>query len=143
MKKYIYVFLCAFMACLTFSSCMQKENSSTFNSNYVFGVIESTQQKHLSYITYYDEQLQKIDNQKIELILNRDFTTTTINEKWVTDITYIHVLNECLIYLASVMDLHDRKIIGWSYGKSITAELALQAVKNACLNVKDTKGIIL
>lgn len=78
-----------------------------------------------------------------ENILNRDFTTTTINEKWVTDITYIHVLNEGWTYLASVMDLHDRKIIGWSYGKSITAELALQAVKNACLNVKDTEGIIL
>lgn len=41
------------------------------------------------------------------------------------------------------MDLHDRKIIGWSYGKNITADLALQAVKNAVLNVKDTDGIIL
>lgn len=89
----------------------------------------------------------KANNGKVpddkENILNRDFTTTTINEKWVTDITYIHVLNVGWTYLASVMDLHDRKIIGWSYGKSITAELALQAVKNACLNVKDTKGIIL
>lgn len=78
-----------------------------------------------------------------ENILKRDFTTTTINEKWVTDITYIHVLNEGWTYLASVMDLHDRKIIGWSYGKNITAQLALQAVKNAVLNVKDTEGIII
>lgn len=60
-----------------------------------------------------------------------------------TDITYIHVLNEGWTYLASVMDLYDRKIIGWSYGKNITAELTLQAVKNAVLNVKDTEGIIL
>lgn len=50
-------------------------------------------------------------------ILKRDFTTTTINEKWVTDITYIYVLNEGWTYLASVMDFHDRKIIGWSYTK--------------------------
>ena len=41
------------------------------------------------------------------------------------------------------MDLYDRKIIGWSYGKNITAELATQAVKNACLNIPDTEGIIL
>ena len=41
------------------------------------------------------------------------------------------------------MDLFDRKIIGWSYGKNITAELATQAVKNACLNIKDTEGVIL
>ncbi|MGL4606475.1 MAG: IS3 family transposase [Eubacteriaceae bacterium] len=66
-----------------------------------------------------------------------------MNEKWATDITYIYVLNEGWTYLASVMDLHSRKIIGWSYGKNITAELALKAVKNACLNIKDTEGIIL
>ena len=41
------------------------------------------------------------------------------------------------------MDLYDRMIIGWSYGQNITAELALQAVKNTVLNVKDTEGIIL
>lgn len=76
-----------------------------------------------------------------ENILKRDFTTTTINETWVTDITYIHVLNEGWTYLASV--LHDHKIIGWAYGKDITAGLALQAVKNAVLNVKNTEGIIL
>lgn len=40
-------------------------------------------------------------------------------------------------------DLCSRKIIGYAYGASMTAELAAQAVKNACLNVKDTKGMIL
>ena len=78
-----------------------------------------------------------------ENILNRDFEADTVFKKLVTDITYIHVKNEGWTYLASVMDLFDRKIIGWSYGKNITAELATQAVKNACLNIKDTEGIIL
>ena len=41
------------------------------------------------------------------------------------------------------MDLYDRKIIGYAYGTSMTAELALKAVQNACLNVSETKGIIL
>ena len=78
-----------------------------------------------------------------ENILNRDFEADTVFKKLVTDITYIHVVNEGWTYLASVMDLYDRKIIGWSYGKNITAELATQAVKNACLNIPDTEGIIL
>lgn len=78
-----------------------------------------------------------------ENILNRDFEADTVFKKLVTDITYIHVKNEGWTYLASVMDLFDRKIIGWSYGKNITAELATQAVKNACLNIPDTAGIIL
>ena len=44
------------------------------------------------------------------------------------------------------MDLCSRKIIGYACGTSMTAELAVKAVKavkNACLNVRDTKGIIL
>ena len=78
-----------------------------------------------------------------ENILNRNFKADTVFKKLVTDITYIHVLNEGWTYLASVMDLYDRKIIGWAYGKNITAELATKAVKNACLNIPDTNGIIL
>lgn len=68
-----------------------------------------------------------------ENILNRDFKADTVFKKLVTDITYIHVVNEGWTYLASVMDLYDRKIIGWAYGKNITAELATQAVKNTCI----------
>lgn len=78
-----------------------------------------------------------------ENVLNQDFTTTNINQKWCTDITYIHVLKDGWTYLASVMDLYNRKIIGYAYGKTMTAELALKAVENACMNVPYTKGIIL
>ena len=76
-------------------------------------------------------------------ILKRDFEAKTINQKWCTDITYIHVLKEGWTYPASVMDLCSRKIIGYAYGTSMTAELAVEAVKNACLNVRNTQGIIL
>ena len=90
----------------------------------------------------YTKNQGKVPDDK-ENILNRDFEADTVFKKLVTDITYIHVVNEGWTYLASVMDLYDRKIIGWSYGKNITAELATQAVKNACLNIPDTEGIIL
>ena len=76
-------------------------------------------------------------------ILKRGFGTETINQKWCTDIAYIHVQKEGWTYLASVMDLCSRKIIGYAYGTSMTAELAVEAVENACLNVRDTKGILL
>lgn len=52
-------------------------------------------------------------------IINRDFTTTTINQKWVTDITYIYTIKDGWCYLASIMDLHTRKIIGYSFSKSM------------------------
>ena len=43
-----------------------------------------------------------------ENILNRDFSADTVFKKLVTDIPYIHVVNEGWTYLASVMDLYDR-----------------------------------
>ena len=78
-----------------------------------------------------------------ENILKQDFIATDINQKWCTDITYIHTLKDGWTYLASVMDFYSKKIIGWAYGTSMTAELALKAVKNACLNAKNPTGIIL
>lgn len=78
-----------------------------------------------------------------ENILNQDFSTTSINQKWCTDITYIHTENEGWTYLASVEDLYSRKIIGWAFGKTIDAELAVRALKNAALNVRKTEGIII
>lgn len=86
---------------------------------------------------------EKVTSEQKENILNRDFNTTGINQKWCTDITYIHTVRDGWTYLASVMDFHSKKIIGYAYGTTMTAELAVQAVKNACLNVKSTNGIIL
>ncbi|HBZ09314.1 MAG TPA: IS3 family transposase [Bacillus bacterium] len=66
-----------------------------------------------------------------ENILARDFSTTTINEKWVADITYIHTLKDGWCYLASVMDLHSKKIVGYSFSCTMTTDLVIKALDNA------------
>lgn len=53
-------------------------------------------------------------------ILNREFTATAPSEKWVSDITYIRTKYGWL-YLTVIMDLFDRKIIGWAMSKGMTA----------------------
>jgi putative transposase len=60
-------------------------------------------------------------------ILAREFTVTVPNKAWVTDITYIRTWQGWL-YLAVVMDLFSRKIIGWSAGPKINRDLVLNAV---------------
>lgn len=60
-------------------------------------------------------------------ILQRQFTVTRPNKAWVTDITYIRTWQGWL-YLAVVMDLFSRKIVGWATGPTIRRELALDAV---------------
>lgn len=53
-------------------------------------------------------------------ILNRNFTAAMPGQKWVSDITYIPTVSGWL-YLTIVMDLYDRKIIGWSLSTSMEA----------------------
>jgi transposase len=93
------------------------------------------------------KQYRHFSNSKLitekENILKQDFTATGINQKWCTDVTYIHTQKDGWTYLATVMDFYIRKIIDWSYGTTMTAGLALKAVENTCLNVKDPSGIIL
>ncbi|OCA98108.1 hypothetical protein BGS1_24595 [Clostridium beijerinckii] len=64
-------------------------------------------------------------------LLKQDFTTNKINEKWVGDITYIYTLKDGWCYLASVMDLYTRKIIGYSFSKTMDASVAIAALDNA------------
>lgn len=78
-----------------------------------------------------------------ENLLEQNFETTTINEKWVADITYINTLRDGWCYLASVLDLHTKKIVGYSFSKSMTTELVLQALANAIGVQQPEEGLIL
>jgi putative transposase len=60
-------------------------------------------------------------------VLQRQFTVTRRNKAWVTDITYIRTWQGWL-YLAVVMDLFSRKVIGWAAGPTIHRELVPNAV---------------
>ena len=76
-------------------------------------------------------------------ILEQDFSTTSINQKWVSDITYIYVQKEGWCYLASVMDLHSKKIIGYHFSKQMTTDIIVQALKNAYVSQRPKDKVIL
>lgn len=59
--------------------------------------------------------------------LQRQFDVTEPNKVWVTDITYIRT-HEGWLYLAAVLDLFSRQVIGWSMGSRMDRELALNAL---------------
>ncbi|MFP9115939.1 DDE-type integrase/transposase/recombinase [Flavobacterium sp. RHBU_3] len=74
-----------------------------------------------------------------ENILNRNFYAANPAEKWVSDLTYIRTL-EGWVYLTTVIDLADRKVIGWSLSetmnaKSTTVKAFLMAKNNGLLTV--------
>lgn len=75
-------------------------------------------------------------------LLNREFDVATANTHWVTDITYIKT-HEGWLYLATVMDLYSRKIVGWSMQASLHADLVLQALLAAVWSRKPKPGLML
>ena len=75
-------------------------------------------------------------------LLNQNFNAVKPNEKWVSDITYIWT-DEGWLYLATVMDLYSRKLIGWSLSERMTTKLVIDALMMALWNRKMPKNVIL
>ena len=70
------------------------------------------------------------DNPVAENVLDRRFEVEDLDRVWATDITYIHT-DEGVLYLAGIMDLCSRRIIGWRMSDTMTADLVLRAVHMA------------
>ena len=81
-------------------------------------------------------------NIKRENFLNQKFKADKPGIKWVGDITYIYTSNSGWTYLATVMDLFDLKLIGWSYSTRMTSDIAIDALKMAVSNRKMEDNII-
>lgn len=63
-------------------------------------------------------------------LLKQNFTTTNPDEVWVSDITYVWTA-EGWSYLATVIDLYSRRIVGWAYAEHMRAELVVTALRRA------------
>ena len=73
--------------------------------------------------------------------LNRDFTPAAPNQAWSADITYIWT-DEGWLYLAVVLDLFNREVIGWSIKARMTAEIVMDALTMAWFRGKPAPGVL-
>ena len=71
-------------------------------------------------------------------ILNRNFESNSIGEKWVSDITYIRV-NDDWNYLTTIMDLADRKIVGWSLSEDMTVKNTVWSAWLSAISIGNIK----
>lgn len=109
--------------------------------NYVAGimrekVIRARNGKAFKYSRSSEAMTNVADN-----LLWRQFAAPSPNLKWTTDITYIWV-NDRWLYLATVMDLHSRYIVGWSLDMSMTETLITDALSMAYGRREVTPGLI-
>jgi transposase InsO family protein len=74
-------------------------------------------------------------------LLNRDFSVAAPNRTWVGDITYIWT-NEGWLYLAIILDLFNREVVGWSASNRMTRQLAIDALQMAVGRRHPDKGLL-
>ncbi|PKG22764.1 DDE-type integrase/transposase/recombinase [Niallia nealsonii] len=113
----------------------------------VFSVSLKRVQRIMSKVEIYSITMSPHSNKKPiearENILQQEFSTSKWNEKWVADITYIHTLRYGWGYLATVLDLHSKKIVGYSFSRSMTTEFVLHALDDAVSVQQPEPGLIL
>jgi putative transposase len=73
-------------------------------------------------------------------LLQQDFVANIPNQKWVADITYVRT-QEGWLYVAIVLDLFSRKVIGLAMGESLHTELVLQAMNQALQRRQPKNGL--
>lgn len=73
--------------------------------------------------------------------LVKDVEVNAPNQVWVSDITYIRIAT-CFVYLAVVLDLFSRKVVGWAISRSLERSLSIGALQMAIQNRNPPSGII-
>lgn len=98
--------------------------------------IRSLMKKRFRVTTRSDHRLPVAED-----LVGRDFTAASINELWVSDITYIWTW-EGWLYLAAVMDVHNREIIGWALRDRLTKESVIESLQKGLRSRTPQAGLI-
>jgi putative transposase len=74
-------------------------------------------------------------------LLERDFTATAPNQAWVTDITFLWT-HQGWLYLAAILDLFSRRVVGWATSCTVDRHLALAALRMALRDRRPSEGLV-
>ena len=75
-------------------------------------------------------------------IIERNFKADKTNKKWTTDITYL-IFNNKKLYLSTILDLYDRKVVAYKISKFNNNKLVIDTLNEAITKRKDVQGLII
>ena len=76
-------------------------------------------------------------------VLARQFQAERPNQRWSGDITYVRLSDNRFVYLAVVLDLYSRRVIGWSVQESLESSVVIEAQRRALWQRRPNKGTVL
>lgn len=120
---------------------LRKHYGITVNHKTVYRIMKkmgilSVSRRRRSYTRYCDA-IHRYDN-----VFNRDFKAERPNQKWVTDVTYIHT-EQGVLYLSAIKDLYDGFIVGHRHGPEQSINLVSMTIKDALHKEKVASGLAL
>ncbi len=124
-----------------FNRIFQKEKGTPINHKKVARLLRENGLNHRMKKKFRITTNSKHNHNVSPNLLNRDFSATAPNQKWVSDITYIWTA-EGWIYLCVIIDLYSRKVVGWSVSSRIDTNLLLMAFWHAVQLRNPPKGLI-
>ncbi len=92
--------------------------------------------------TFKNYKSKQVDT-SLENVVCQSFTAPKPNQIWLTDIIYIHTVHHGWTYLASVLDVCTRKIVGYSYGRRMDKSLVISALERAVRNQNYPKDVVI
>ena len=85
---------------------------------------------------------KRIESNVIPNLLKRNFNAVKPNKKWTTDITYL-IYKDKRLYLSTILDLYDRKVVAYKISKFNDLNIVLNTLNEAIAKRKDVSGLIL
>lgn len=128
--------------CTKIMRALRQDNYPNISINRVYRLMKQMNIKSIV-IKKFRNYRQKLQKGSYKNLVNQVFTAAKPNQIWLSDITYIHTIRNGWTYLASVLDVCTRKIVGFKYGKKMDKSLVISALQNACHNQGYPKNIIL
>ena len=85
---------------------------------------------------------KRIESNVMPNLLKRNFNAVKPNKKWTTDITYL-IYKDKRLYLSTILDLYDRKVVAYKISKFNDLNIVLNTLNEAIAKRKDVSGLIL
>lgn len=120
-----------------------KNKGQTINHKAVLRLMNSLQIRSVARKRKIYTRMTELDTyHRYDNVLNRDFTASRPNQKWVTDVTYVHT-QQGWAYLSTIKDLFDGFIVAHQIGNENSLALVLNTIKQAKEKEKNFAGVIL
>lgn len=129
--------------CIKITHILRNEGYPKLSVNRVSRLMKQLEIRAVTIRKFKNYRNKHNEHSELKNLVNQNFSAQRPNQIWLSDITYIHTVKHGWTYLASVLDVCSRKIVGYSYGRKMDRSLVISALTKAWENQNYPDNVIL